>query len=111
MKHALLFLVGLLFSSFCQGTIDERYLDPSLPIDKRVRILMRQMTLEEKVAQLCQYVGLQYGRKDKPIAFESTDPDTLIRSLLESNGIARNISLGKVGVYMYIVLKKRISCR
>ena len=49
MKHALLFLVGLLFSSFCQGTIDERYLDPSLPIDKRVRILMRQMTLEEKV--------------------------------------------------------------
>ena len=67
MKHALLFLVGLLFSSFCQRTIDERYFDPSLPIDTRVRILMRQMTLEEKVAQLCQYVGLQYGRKDKPI--------------------------------------------
>lgn len=102
MKHALLFLVGLLFSSFCQGTIDERYLDPSLPIDKRVRILMRQMTLEEKVAQLCQYVGLQYGRKDKPIAFESTDPDTLIRSLLESNGIARNISLGKVGACLHV---------
>lgn len=102
MKHALLFLVGLLFSSFCQGAIDERYLDPSLPIEKRICILMRQMTLEEKVAQLCQYVGLQYGRKDKPIAFENTDPDVLIRSLLESNGIARNIFLGKVGACLHV---------
>ena len=102
MKHALLFLVGLLFSSFCQETIDERYFDPSLPIDKRICILMRQMTLEEKVAQLCQYVGLQYGRKDKSIVFENADPDILISKLLESNEIARNISLGKVGACLHV---------
>ncbi|NLY10721.1 MAG: beta-glucosidase [Firmicutes bacterium] len=32
--------------------IDQRYKDPGLPIDARVEILLSQMTLEEKVAQL-----------------------------------------------------------
>ena len=34
------------------------YLDPSQPIQKRVENLMSLMTLEEKIAQMCQYVGL-----------------------------------------------------
>lgn len=39
------------------------YLDASQPIDKRVENLMQQMTLEEKVAQMCQYVGLEHMKK------------------------------------------------
>jgi len=38
------------------------YLDPSQPVEKRVEDLMSRMTLEEKVAQMCQYVGLQHMR-------------------------------------------------
>jgi len=38
------------------------YLDPSQPAEKRVKDLMSRMTLEEKVAQMCQYVGLEHMR-------------------------------------------------
>ena len=36
------------------------YTDPALPTNQRVSNLMNQMTLEEKVAQMCQYVGLEH---------------------------------------------------
>ena len=33
------------------------YLNPALPADKRVELLLKQMTLKEKIGQMCQYVG------------------------------------------------------
>ena len=38
----------------------KNYTDVSLPVAERVENLMEQMTLEEKVAQMCQYVGLEH---------------------------------------------------
>lgn len=38
-------------------TLAGDYLDSSLPAEKRVELLLGQMTLEEKVGQMCQYVG------------------------------------------------------
>ncbi|HTV20684.1 MAG TPA: glycoside hydrolase family 3 N-terminal domain-containing protein [Polyangiaceae bacterium] len=35
----------------------QSYLDPELPAAKRTELLLAQMTLEEKVGQMCQYVG------------------------------------------------------
>lgn len=35
----------------------ESYLDPALPAARRTELLLAQMTLEEKVGQMCQYVG------------------------------------------------------
>ena len=35
----------------------QSYLDPELPAQKRTELLLAQMTLEEKVGQMCQYVG------------------------------------------------------
>jgi beta-glucosidase len=40
-------------------TLDPSYLDPSLPPEDRAERLLAQMTLEEKLGQLCQYVGLR----------------------------------------------------
>ncbi|NCG04628.1 MAG: hypothetical protein GWO82_04770, partial [Bacteroidetes bacterium] len=34
------------------------YLNPSVDVDSRVADLMSRMTLEEKVGQMCQYVGI-----------------------------------------------------
>lgn len=42
------------------NTPDNLYLDPAQPIEARVDNLMKQMTLQEKVAQMCQYVGLKH---------------------------------------------------
>lgn len=38
---------------FAGERIDRRYWDASLPVEKRIEILLEQMTLEEKVNQLC----------------------------------------------------------
>ena len=38
----------------------EIYLDSSFDPNIRVDDLMEKMTLEEKIAQMCQYVGLNY---------------------------------------------------
>lgn len=41
------------------------YLDPSLPAARRTELLLAQMTLDEKVGQMCQYVGeVASGRAD-----------------------------------------------
>ena len=39
------------------------YKDASQPVEVRVSDLMKRMTLEEKVAQMCQYVGPQHIRE------------------------------------------------
>ncbi len=36
------------------------YLDPKQPVEKRVTDLMKRMTIEEKVGQMCQFVGLEH---------------------------------------------------
>ncbi|MCD8172333.1 MAG: glycoside hydrolase family 3 C-terminal domain-containing protein [Alistipes sp.] len=41
---------------------DTIYKDPARPTEERVRDLMGRMTLEEKVGQMCQYVGLEHMR-------------------------------------------------
>lgn len=42
---------------------DVIYKDSSYPVDKRVDDLLGRMTLEEKVGQMCQYVGLNHMRQ------------------------------------------------
>lgn len=62
-KYFTIVFVFLLGLAGCN--IDSRkdsYLNASLPIDKRVEILLDQMTLEEKVAQVCAlYVRVEIG--------------------------------------------------
>ena len=38
------------------------YLDAGRPVEQRVKDLMSRMTLEEKVGQMCQWVGLEHMR-------------------------------------------------
>ena len=43
-----------------------KYLNPLLSIDKRVDDLMQRMTLEDKVSQMNQFVGLEHMRSGNP---------------------------------------------
>lgn len=45
-----LFMIALTALSSC--AMKESYLDPQLPVDRRVELLMNEMTLEDKVAQM-----------------------------------------------------------
>jgi len=48
------------FSLSANSVGKNTYMDASLPVDKRVEDLMSKMTLEEKIAQMNQYVGLEH---------------------------------------------------
>ena len=41
------------------------YLNSKLPIEDRVKDLMNRMTLEEKISQMCQYVGLEHIKENE----------------------------------------------
>lgn len=49
-------IIGIFFLAFSLNTFGQQkadYLNPSLPIEKRVELLMAKMTIKEKAAQLC----------------------------------------------------------
>ncbi len=65
-----LFVLSFLFSVFScnnkKGT-EQRYLNPDLPVEKRIDLLMDRMTLREKVGQMCQYTDNQPEEAEKLI--------------------------------------------
>ncbi len=64
MKKLLLSFTGLLISTAPLISISSEllpaYLDASLTPEQRVADLLPRMTLEEKVGQMCQYVGIDH---------------------------------------------------
>lgn len=57
-----LFLIVIFFAFALHGVAEKRpdYTNPKLPVERRVSDLMARMTTEEKVAQMCQYVGISH---------------------------------------------------
>ena len=53
-----LFILLMCISVFGQNS-KSVYLNPKADVESRVADLMSRMTLEEKVGQMCQYVGLE----------------------------------------------------
>ncbi|RYE26233.1 MAG: glycoside hydrolase family 3 protein, partial [Sphingobacteriaceae bacterium] len=74
MRHPFLFIIFLTVLSFSllswgrfttpqqlfTKPISYPYLNAKLPVNQRVQDLLSRMTLREKVAQMCQYVGLEH---------------------------------------------------
>lgn len=57
------FLLSIAFLGFSIHISAEKkpdYTNPKLPVERRVADLMARMTTEEKVAQMCQYVGIAH---------------------------------------------------
>lgn len=82
------------------------YTSTELSAEERVKDLMSRMTLEEKVAQMCQYVGLEHIKAaQNDLTEEDLDindargfyPDLSINDLVEMT------KAGKIGSYLHIV--------
>lgn len=83
----------------------ELYKDLSQPVEKRVENLMQQMTLQEKVAQMCQYVGLKHMQ----IAEKELSADEMEKSHaqgfyknLHSTDVAQMVREGLVGSFLHV---------
>ncbi len=82
------------------------YLDASQPVEKRVKDLLKRMTLEEKVAQMCQYVGIEHMKAaEKEMTLEEMKeshaqgfyPD------LHSSEIIEMTRKGLIGSFLHVV--------
>lgn len=110
MKKLLLSFTGLLLSTASLTPISSEllpaYLDASLTPEQRVADLLPRMTLEEKVGQMCQYVGIDHTAESE----QHMSIDELAKSDahgfypdLHSSQIPAFIETGKVGSFLHVL--------
>lgn len=104
-------LIFVLFTSGMRaGTGKEKsplYLDPKAKIEERVDDLLSRMTLKEKVAQMCQYVGFQHMREAEARRMNSqqlknSDAWAFYPGLTVKN-IEDMVSRGEIGSFLHVL--------
>lgn len=110
MKIKALFILLLAFQPLvirADGTPKKLlYLDPSQPVRQRVENLMSLMTLEEKIAQMCQYVGLEHMREAEKNITEDELLNGHARGFykgLHSSGVERMVTRGEIGSFLHVL--------
>ncbi len=74
--------------------------DASLPSEKRAELLLREMTLEEKVGQMCQYVAPCYVEPGKGSAHKNIDATD---ENLGNADLADKVRRGEVGAFLHVM--------
>lgn len=102
----LLFIFFTSFSLIAQN--NPLYLDSNADVEGRLNDLMSRMTLEEKVGQMCQYVGLEYLKKQKRNKKASGDVSKLNKDAfamygLSESEIIQEIIDGKIGSFLHVL--------
>ena len=102
----LLFIFFASFSLISQN--NPLYLDSNADLEDRLSDLMARMTLEEKVGQMCQYVGLEYLKKQKRNKRAAGDVSKLNKDAfamygLSESEIIQEIIDGKIGSFLHVL--------
>lgn len=102
----LLFIFFASFSLIAQN--NPLYLDSNANVEDRLSDLMARMTLEEKVGQMCQYVGLEYLKKQKRNKRAAGDVSKLNKDAfamygLSESEIIQEIIDGKIGSFLHVL--------
>lgn len=82
------------------------YLDSEVPVERRVEDLLGRMTLEEKVAQMCQYVGLEHMKlAEKNLSKEELKNNDAhgFYPNLHSSDVAKLTEEGKIGSFLHVL--------
>ncbi len=82
------------------------YLDPKQPTKSRVKDLMDRMTLDMKIAQMCQYVGLEHMREAEKNISEQELLNGHARGFykgLHSEGVERMVKQGVIGSFLHVL--------
>ena len=95
--HLICLFAAALLLAACSS---KDWMDTSLSPEKRAGILLKQMTLEEKIGQMCQYVGPCYVEPGKGSASKNIDADGVSSSFPE---MIRKIREGKIGSFLHVL--------
>ena len=93
---------------FTSSEIDKKinnpkYLNPLLSIDKRVTDLMQRMTLEDKVSQMNQFVGLEHMRSGNPNDDKANNDAQGFYKDLSINDVTKLTIEGKIGSFLHVL--------
>jgi beta-glucosidase len=95
----------MVFTS-CEGDKkinNPKYLNPLLSIDKRVTDLMQRMTLEDKVSQMNQFVGLEHMRSGNPNDDKANNDAQGFYKDLSINDVTKLTIEGKIGSFLHVL--------
>ena len=88
------------------NTDNPKYLNPILSIDKRVDDLMQRMTLEDKVSQMNQFVGLEHMRSGNPNDDKANNDAQGFYKDLSINDVTNLTIEGKIGSFLHVLTAK-----
>lgn len=82
------------------GCATKDWKDASLPANERAKLLLKEMTLEEKVGQMCQYVAPCYvepGHGSSKKNIDATDEN------LGNKNLSDKVRRGEVGAFLHVM--------
>lgn len=96
-------LLGIVLSNCSQNK--DLYKDATQPVEARVENLLKQMTLQEKVAQMCQYVGLKHMQiAEKNLSAEEMEKSHAqgFYKNLHSSDVEKMTEEGLIGSFLHV---------
>jgi len=106
-KMIVLCALLMLFVSFKTTKNDDPiYLDPSKSVEARVTDLMSRMTLEDKVYQMNQFVGLEHMKKGNPNDDKENNDAQGFYKTLSVNDVSKMCEEGKIGSFLHVLTAK-----
>jgi len=103
-KMIVLCALLMLFVSFKTTKNDDPiYLDPSKSVEARVTDLMSRMTLEDKVYQMNQFVGLEHMKKGNPDDDKENNDAQGFYKTLSVNDVSKMCEEGKIGSFLHVL--------
>ncbi|MCH6256114.1 glycoside hydrolase family 3 C-terminal domain-containing protein [Puniceicoccaceae bacterium K14] len=80
----------------------DNYLDPTVSAERRASSLLEQMTLKEKIGQLCQFVGLGPMEEGQRLAESNDDDSTAVYPDLRKADVLRMTERGEIGSFLSV---------